>query len=130
MPSTSATNAGVAQRASLRRSRAISAAPSARSGPLRPLRPPKRSVRVDPDAVKAWAQALQPRLRAMGGTERHELLSPRLDDAPGRGEAHEPVLVEALVAQPPVEALDVRILHRLARVDEVQVHPMGIRPSI
>lgn len=31
-----------------------------------------------------------------------------------------PVLIEALVTQAPVEALDVRILHRLPRLDEVE----------
>ncbi len=40
------------------------------------------------------------------------------------------MLVEAFVAQPPVEALDVGILHGLAGIDEVQPHPMGVSPSV
>ena len=40
------------------------------------------------------------------------------------------MLVEAFVAQPPVEALDVGILHGLAGIDEVQLHPMGVSPSV
>ena len=36
---------------------------------------PRDGVRVDPEAIKAFAQALGPRLRTMGVAERHELLS-------------------------------------------------------
>ena len=35
-------------------------------------------------------------------------------------QGEEPVLVEAFIAEPPVEALDVRVLHRLAWLDELQ----------
>ncbi len=50
------------------------------------------------------------------------VVAPGLDDPSCCRQAHEPVLVEALVAEPPIEALYVRILHRLSGVDEVQVH--------
>ena len=53
-----------------------------------------------------------------------------LHESPGQGKAHEPMPVEAFVAQPPVEALDVGILHGLAGIDEVQLHPMGVSPSV
>jgi len=43
--------------------------------------------------------------------------APVLDDAPCMGHREEPMLVEALVAEAPVEALDVRVLHRLAWPD-------------
>ena len=58
------------------------------------------------------------------------VISPGLGDRAGRGKAHELVLVEALVAQLPIEALDVRVLHGLAGVDKMQVNPTGIRPHI
>ena len=48
------------------------------------------------------------------------VLPPRLHDLAGIAEAEEPVLVEAFVAQPAVEALAVGVLDRLAGVDEVQ----------
>ena len=47
------------------------------------------------------------------------IVPPTLHDGPGQGKAHEPMLVEAFVAQPPVEALDVGILDGLAGIDEV-----------
>ena len=40
------------------------------------------------------------------------------------------MLVEAFVAQPPVEALDVGILHGLAGIGEVQLHLMGVSSSV
>ena len=43
---------------------------------------------------------------------------PVSQDLPGLAETDEPVVVQALVAQPPVEALDVGVLGRLARIDQ------------
>ncbi len=56
--------------------------------------------------------------------------APRLDGVPGLGQAKESVFVEALVAEPSVEALDVGILVRLAGLDEVQLNALGIRPTV
>jgi hypothetical protein len=58
------------------------------------------------------------------------VLVPRLDNGPGLGHRGEPVLVEALVPQLAVEALDEGVLHRLARLDEVQPHPSLVGPGI
>ena len=44
---------------------------------------------------------------------------PALDDGAGLGEAGEDLLVQALVAEPAVEALDEAVLLRLARGDVV-----------
>ena len=44
--------------------------------------------------------------------------SPVSQDLPSLAETGEPVVVQALVAQPPVEALDVGVLGRLARIDQ------------
>src|SRR4029077_16220320 len=43
---------------------------------------------------------------------------------------HEPVLVQAFIAELPVEALDERILCGLATLDEMQRHLVLIRPLI
>jgi len=40
------------------------------------------------------------------------------------------VLVQAFVAEPAVEALDVRVLDRLAGTDEAQTYSSLIRPGI
>ena len=45
-------------------------------------------------------------------------------------ERNENVLVEAFLAQPLIEALDVRVLDRLARFDELQPHAMIIGPLV
>jgi hypothetical protein len=58
------------------------------------------------------------------------VLAPRFHDAAGVDDAQEPVLVEALVAQPTVEALAVGILDRLARIDEVQGDRVLVRPLL
>ena len=55
---------------------------------------------------------------------------PRLDGPAGIGQPEEPVAVEALIAQPPVEALDERVLDGLARRDEAQADATGIRPLV
>src|SRR5690606_39946469 len=58
------------------------------------------------------------------------LEAPTLDNRTGVGHVHKPMLVQAFVAQPAVEALDVGVLHRLARADERQAHPLRIGPCI
>ena len=42
------------------------------------------------------------------------MLAPRLDRPPGIGQIHEPVKVQARIAQAAVEAFDERVLRRLA----------------
>lgn len=56
--------------------------------------------------------------------------APLLDGRAGIGQADEPALVQALVAQPAVEALDVAVLHRLAWLDEVEQHAVRMCPLI
>ena len=58
------------------------------------------------------------------------VVPPRLHNVTGCGQAREPVLVETLVPKAPVEALDVGVLHRLARINEVQTHPVLVGPGI
>src|SRR5690606_9065297 len=45
-------------------------------------------------------------------------------------ERDEPMLVEAFVAEPTVEAFDVRVLRRLARLDQHQLDPVGMGPLV
>lgn len=54
--------------------------------------------------------------------------APGLDDLARVRQAEEPVLVQALVAESAVETLDVGILIRLARVDEVQPDAAAVGP--
>jgi hypothetical protein len=56
--------------------------------------------------------------------------APALDDLARVRQAEEPVFVQALVAEAAVEALDVGILVRLARVNEVQSDALRVRPGI
>jgi hypothetical protein len=56
------------------------------------------------------------------GVARVVLDPPLLDDSPCVCRRQEPVLVEAFVAEPSVEALDVRVLDRFAGPNEVQVY--------
>src|SRR6266446_7761259 len=56
--------------------------------------------------------------------------APGFDDLACVSQAEEPVLVETLVAEPAVETLDVGILIRLARLDEVQPDALGVGPCI
>lgn len=56
--------------------------------------------------------------------------SPSLDGDSGIRQAREPALVQAFVPEPPVEAFRVRVLHRLARLDEVQRYAALVRPLI
>ena len=55
--------------------------------------------------------------------------APLTDDIPGLRERLEPVLVQALVAELAVEALDVAVLHRPARFDQDVADAMLVRPS-
>jgi hypothetical protein len=56
--------------------------------------------------------------------------SPRFDRAPRIREMHEPALVETLVPKSPVEALDITVLNRFARLDELHRDPARVRPLI
>jgi hypothetical protein len=55
---------------------------------------------------------------------------PGLDDAPRVVETEKPVLVEGLIAQLAVEALDVGVLNRLAGPDEVQLYAPLVGPGV
>ena len=57
-------------------------------------------------------------------------MRPRLNRLLRVGQAHEPILVQALVAEFPVEAFDVSVLYRLARLDEGELHGVLVRPLI
>src|SRR5450631_3075659 len=54
--------------------------------------------------------------------------APRFDLVPRIVECKENVFIQAFVAQPCIEALDVRVLNRLARFDELQPYTMLICP--
>src|SRR5207237_10675669 len=58
------------------------------------------------------------------------VLTPGFDCFARLAEAHEPVLVETLVAHAPVEALDVGVLVGLARLDEMQLDPVRMSPRV
>jgi hypothetical protein len=58
------------------------------------------------------------------------VFSPELDVLLRVGKVHKPVLIEALVPQPAVEALDVAVLRGLGGANEVQRNPVLERPSI
>lgn len=51
--------------------------------------------------------------------------APALDDLAGLGLREEPVLVQALIPELPVERLDVGVLDGLARADEGQATPFA-----
>src|SRR3954454_12172060 len=55
---------------------------------------------------------------------------PSLDHTARFGKAREPALVEALLAKAAVEALDRAVLHRLAGIDEEQLHTVLVSPAI
>src|SRR5215207_3179347 len=55
---------------------------------------------------------------------------PSLDDAAHLGQAAEPALVEALLAEAAVEALDRGVLHGLSRIDEEQLHAVLVSPAV
>ena len=56
--------------------------------------------------------------------------SPRFDLAPRIVERDENVFIQEFLAQPCIEALDVRVLNRLARFDELQPYTMLIGPMV
>jgi hypothetical protein len=56
--------------------------------------------------------------------------APRFDLVPRIVERNENVFIQAFVAQPCIEALDVRVLNRLARFDELQPYTMLIGPMV
>ncbi len=57
------------------------------------------------------------------------LLAPGSQSTPDIVQRSEPARVEALVAQPTVEALDVSVLHRAARLDVHQAYLEVLRPA-
>ena len=58
------------------------------------------------------------------------VLPPSFDHVAGLAQALEPVLVQTLVPQPAIEALDERVVHWLARPDEVDRDAASVRPQI
>lgn len=58
------------------------------------------------------------------------IMSPGFGDPSGFWKASEPVLVEALIPEAPVEALAGAVLHRLPRLDEVVSDPPLIAPLV
>src|SRR5260221_11413292 len=56
--------------------------------------------------------------------------APRFDLVPRIVERNEDVFIQAFLAQPCIEALDVRVLNRLARFDELQLYAMLIGPLV
>ncbi|AOJ58506.1 hypothetical protein AQ477_17880 (plasmid) [Burkholderia thailandensis] len=63
-------------------------------------------------------------------TNRVVVGSPRFDALACVVEIDERMLVQTFFAQSPVEALDVRVFHRLAGTDELQLDAMLVRPGI
>jgi len=88
-----------------------------------------RAFRADP---AAWA-AVQERCRSSAikpaKAGRVVVGSPYFDDPPRRGQAAEQVLVQTLVAEPAVEALDEPVLLRLARRDVVPSDATFLLPT-
>lgn len=58
------------------------------------------------------------------------VFAPSLDDRLSLGQREELIVVEAFLTQPPVEALNERILVRLARPDEVELHAVAVGPGV
>src|SRR5690554_1841218 len=56
--------------------------------------------------------------------------SPVTNDFPGMGQIPEPVFVQALVSEAPIEAFDKAILSGLPRLDQLQFHPVVISPLV
>ena len=54
--------------------------------------------------------------------------SPGLYDEPGMAQVEKPMLVQAFVPEATVERLDVRVLVRLARLDQTQLYIVFVRP--
>lgn len=55
--------------------------------------------------------------------------NPRGDGAASMADAEEQALVEQLIAHAPVEAIDIAVLHRFSRHDEVPVDAVILRPG-
>jgi len=58
------------------------------------------------------------------------ILPPRLHEAASIGQPQKPVFVQAFVAEATVEALAVRVLHRLPRINEVQRDLILVSPVL
>src|SRR3990167_3835374 len=77
-----------------------------------------------PDEL-GWRKIAQRAVRS----DRVVVLPPGLNEAPRLFEGGEPMLVQTLVPKPTIEALDIAVLGRLARVDEVRLDPRAIPPG-
>ena len=55
---------------------------------------------------------------------------PGVDDVSGLGQTDEPVLVQTLIPEPPVEAFDETVLDGFPRIDESQLHSVLVRPLV
>ncbi len=55
---------------------------------------------------------------------------PSFDDLAGVAEIEEPVLVEAFIAEPPVEGFDEGVLGRLAGLDEIEPNAVALGPFV
>src|SRR5206468_7531651 len=58
------------------------------------------------------------------------VLAPRLDRLARFGQTAEPVFIEALVTQTPIEALHVSVLHRSSGLDIVPPDSLFVRPLV
>ena len=63
-------------------------------------------------------------------SSRVELVPPLFNRDLCFGQGLEPGFVQALIAEPAVEALREGVLHRLARLNELQLHAVLVRPLI
>ena len=72
-----------------------------------------------------WREPVKARLRSVGVV----VGPPFFDDVACLGEVGEQMLVEALVAQAAVEALDEAVLHRFARCDVVPFDAACLLPG-
>src|SRR5262245_54001777 len=93
-----------------------------RPGPLRSM----RLVRVQTQGKLLWCLIAQRTMRSMAVV----VDPPSLDLPSCIGKVNEPILVQALVAKLPVEALDEGVLDRLAGTDEVQLDSRTIGPGV
>src|SRR6266851_5502062 len=84
----------------------------------------KRSVPL-PVCILARCQSAEARMR----TDVIVVVPPGLDDLARLGESQEHVLVQALVAQPTVEAFDEHVLHRLASRAARRDRSCGLTPD-
>jgi hypothetical protein len=73
-----------------------------------------------------WGQVLYGAMRSFVIV----LLLPALDSGSGLRQTGKPMQIETHIAELPVEALQVTVLRRLARLDEVQGDAMRIRPRV